>query len=1015
MPPPTKRTAVDAELNNTTVPPRAEFMPDDGPPVCSEDYLDASFFDALEYQLGSENDTQIAKSGFEMLLPEHQAAQVDSLDSTSTAVSDEEKQQEEESTAAVEKILTESRAFESAIRELVDPDGKYSPDTPGTIELVATMRKRQAEAVESLRSETVRFQRAEEDLRHGWEDKKAVFERVIRGQNTRLHLTQEENDELLVNNEALRTENAASKAKYERMKERYNHNLKTLNTTKESAEQDAETAMATVEGRIDALKETHKRENSATEHKNRQEQNTLICRRRMVEDSLADARRQVAVGEQQHNSAMKNRDGTIRELNATVRQLRSTVATSQELTAFAKRDLKTQLSDQRRENDRQIENLRNQLHESKDEAKTLRGWKAKAEGEHRNAQQLSNRLEEVTTTLREDKEYVVDRLKLDIGGLERTIATNDATIAELGRSIMTWESGQEVKDLKSQYLEAQKRIRQSTNEKQGLQRRLKSLEMDISSLKRTVEDKDREIRENREEWAGEKGTLEQALQQANSVSNRDTQQKTGKLEEEKQELLRQLGTAHGNEQRIHTQVKELEGEKARSAEQLQNMTNEKDRKIQGLEQTIVDASLRFDRRVEEEVGRQLQVAIEAKEVQVRDEAEREYGRRKLENDPEREKAVRDATEEANKTIQAKWDSERMTYLEKMNEATETENNLRNDIRVLKSQSDGSANAAQSMSIHKADLEPPNNAKELISLARELDEALDLFEEIEERGILKMCGERILLRELNEAKKALSSVKREVQQPKPDQNDLLYIMSEATIDEGRFQQCDPRKRPVLIRQARAANETLQSLQKVLRTNPEVQKDAVLEILRSPTKIKAKALPDKNQAQDGSVDSAVALARQGEGDFKMGEASEMQNTAMPEAPETGMPRRSLADILATLQSSKQKPSGVTNSAENLLVPPMSSGQAAQQDRPPQQENGAKPQGLAMPNQDESVNQLPLPGLFQPQSATQDLLSGLLLPQSVQTVPLAGSFQTQRDIRIPRGFTRRMRLSERSNRST
>lgn len=267
MPPPTKRTAVDAELNNTTVPPRAEFMPDDGPPVCSEDYLDASFFDALEYQLGSENDTQIAKSGFEMLLPEHQAAQVDSLDSTSTAVSDEEKQQEEESTAAVEKILTESRAFESAIRELVDPDGKYSPDTPGTIELVATMRKRQAEAVESLRSETVRFQRAEEDLRHGWEDKKAVFERVIRGQNTRLHLTQEENDELLVNNEALRTENAASKAKYERMKERYNHNLKTLNTTKESAEQDAETAMATVEGRIDALKETHKRENSATEHK----------------------------------------------------------------------------------------------------------------------------------------------------------------------------------------------------------------------------------------------------------------------------------------------------------------------------------------------------------------------------------------------------------------------------------------------------------------------------------------------------------------------------------------------------------------------------------------------------------------------------------------------------------------------------------------------------------------------------------------------------------------------------
>ena len=655
-----------------------------------------------------------------------------------------------------------------------------------------------------------------------------------------------------------RGENVASKAKYGRMKERYHKHLQILKTAKESAEQDAETAMTTVEGRIDALKETHEQENSATNDKNRQEQNTLICRRRMVEGSLADARLQVSVNGQQHSSAIEDKNGIIRELKAMVRQLGSTVTKSQALTAFAKRDLQTQLHKQRRENDSQMETLRSRLNESNDEVKTLRGWKAKAEGEQRYNQRLSNRLEEERTTLREDKKHVVDRLKLDISGLERTITTNDTTIAGLERNIVSLESGQEVKDLKSQYSKAQKRIRQSTKEKEGFQGQIKSCEIELSGLKSTAEVKDREIQQNKEEWAGEKRTLEQALQQAKLVSDQDTQQKIGK--------------------------------------------------IQGLEQTIVDANSRFERRVEEEVGRQLKAAVEAKEVQVRDEAEREYGRRKLENDQEREKAVKDAAEEASKSIQAKWDSERRTYTEKMNEATETENNLRNEIRALISQSDESANAAQSMSIIKADLEPPNDPKGLESSARELDEALDLFEEIEECGILRICGERLLLRELNKARRTLSSVKREVQQPKPDQNDLLFIISEATIDEGRFQQCDSRKRPVLIRQARAANETLQSLLKILSTNLEVQKDAVLEILRSPTKNETEALLYENGGQDRSVGSVPALVRQGEGDFKINGASEMQNTAMPEAPETGMPRRSLTDILATLQRSKQKLRGV-----------------------------------------------------------------------------------------------------------
>lgn len=42
---------------------------------------------------------------------------------------------------------------------------------------------------------------------------------------------------------------------------------------------------------------------------------------------------------------------------------------------------------------------------------------------------------------------------------------------------------------------------------------------------------------------------------------------------------------------------------------------------------------------------------------------------------------------------------------------------------------------------------------------------------------------------------------------------------------------------------------------------------------------------------------AKTRSGGADLNMGEASEMQDTPMPEASETGMPCRSVADLLAT----------------------------------------------------------------------------------------------------------------------
>lgn len=97
---------------------------------------------------------------------------------------------------------------------------------------------------------------------------------------------------------------------------------------------------------------------------------------------------------------------------------------------------------------------------------------------------------------------------------------------------------------------------------------------------------------------------------------------------------------------------------------------------------------------------------------------------------------------------------------------------------------------------------------------------------------------------------------------------------------------------------------------------------------------------------------------------------------------------------------------NGVDNRLVPPVFPGQAAQQDRTPQQESGAKNQGFVLPKWDKSVDLPPLPGLFQSQNLDQAPLPGWLQPQSQETVPWAGSFQPPGEIKMPRGFTKLMR---------
>ena len=772
-------------------------------------------------------------------------------------------EQSERICADLSRMVTEKEALEAHIRQAADPKGSRGLAAMDLDDLIKWMMHEHERSTNDLR---MKNNKREDELY----DTKQVFEAIVIGQNLAMQQKDLERVEARLEARELKDENLdlretvdKAKEKYEERKEKWRRRIRTAEEVAEEARLTAEEATTGVESRIKELRQAHANELSTAAFQNFQERNSIICSKRMVQDSLAEARNKVIAWEQQHEATVKENQRTVNDLKALVRQLRSEVTTSELLTASAERRLQERREEQCKEKDSEINTLRKQLRESQDQVKSLDQCKATLERMKQQNQRLSGDLEEQTATLRTDKEHVIGRLKLDIGGLERTIKANEATIRRLQKKITGLQSGQEIKDLKD---EAQRHLHQCATEIRGLKQKISSLELETAALRRTIEDNDKKVQQDSGKWAAEKRTIEQALKQTKSASDRSMRRKVRKFKGEKQGLSRTLRAARSNEQSVRTQVQALQREQAQTTEQYRNAMNERGQKIQTLEQTIVDAKSQFERQVGLEVQRQLEVAVSAKEESVR----------KPEDEEEKTKAV----EEAKKTIQAQLDSERRTHLESKNEATKTEKDLRAEIGALKSQIDGHTNAAEAMSIAKADPNPGDDTKELAILAREVDEAYRLFAEIEEHGIQKICGERHLLIELNKAKKVLASVKHEAQQAEPDMNDLLDAISEAIINKDRFPQCDSRKRPVLLGQARAANERLQSLQRLFRTTFEVQKDAVFEILQSLTRHEANS-------------------RRKEEESNTGEASETRNMTVSGASETtGKPPRTLAAILATL---------------------------------------------------------------------------------------------------------------------
>lgn len=589
------------------------------------------------------------------------------------------KQHDGSSTAAVEEVPTESQVFENAIRELVDPEGSSESNLENLVKHVAEMKQQRTEAEEKLESETTRFQRAERDLRNGWEDSRYYFERVIDGQNEFARETQGENHAFWVAERNLKDENERLREELQSTSDEHRRHVVRLNAQKHFAEDAERTAKEEVEGRMKAQRQGDEKKIADAASQHLQEGNSLRCQIRMVSDSLTTVQNQLVNAERQYQTAIRNKDRTIENLEARIEGMEPAVAAAQEREANNTQVLERQLKDQRKKKDGEISTLKSQRREAKLEVqalnKSFEKAEAAAESEKLQSQRLSDRLDEQTTTLRENNEHVVIGLKLDIEGLQRTIRDDQFEIDRLEGRITQLESGEELQGLRSQLLASQRKSRKSAKDAKELKEQLQKSQRETEELQQAVQAQEKKSSEEAEEALKKDADVNKQLEEAARVSQKaeelskenealkeqlkqaaraaeDKNVKARELEEQKDELSRKLGVAQSAEQSMRGEMERLQNERGAAAAEYERIVREKGDEI-----------------------RRLQEHNHAKT--------REAGREQVK--AAAEKAATEAAEGVRLALQKQLDDERQSSRQAQEKATKTENDLRNQVAVLESQ------------------------------------------------------------------------------------------------------------------------------------------------------------------------------------------------------------------------------------------------------------------------------------------------------------------------------------------
>lgn len=693
----------NVRLNAPTLHPLTNTTPNDVQLSDADNLSSEPFLDLSQSHQAPEHDTCITRTAVEVPLPEQIVVEIDSLGNSTNTTREEvqEVQEEEDRTgvaeevsteiqateqqdgnnlAVVEEVPTESQAFEKAIRELVDPEGKSESNLENLVKQVTEMKQQRTEAEGKLESETVRFQRAERDLRNGWEDSREYFERVIDGQNEFAREIQGENYAFWVAERNLKDENERLRAELQSSSDEHRRHIARLNAQKEFAENAERTAKEEVEDRMKTQRQGYEKKIADAASQHSQEENSLRCQMRMVSDSLTTAQNQLVIAGVQHRTAISNKDRTIEKLEARIEGTEPAVAAAQEREAMNTQVLERQLKDQRTKKDGEISTLKSQLREAKLEVqvltKSLQKAEAAVKSEKLQSQRLSDRLDEGMTTLREDKKHVVDGLKLDIAGLQRTIRDNELKIDSLEGQIIRLESGEEVRGLRSQLLASQKRSRKSAQDAKDLERRLQKSQSETEELQQAVQAQEKKSSEEAEEALKKNADVNKQLEEAASVF-----QKAEKLSKENEALKEQLKQA----------ARAAEEDKKITARELEEQRNESSRKLsmaQSAEQSLRGEMERLQNERGAAAAEHERIVME-KDVEIhrlRQEHHAKAGEAVKEQEKAAaKKAATDAAEGVRLALQKQLDDERQSSRQAQEKATKTENDLRNEIDALKSQ------------------------------------------------------------------------------------------------------------------------------------------------------------------------------------------------------------------------------------------------------------------------------------------------------------------------------------------
>ena len=670
-----------------------------------------------------------------------------------------------------------------------------------------------------------------------------------------------------VENSRLNRENTGLKEKFKGKKEGYKREIELLKAEKQYAEDAKNTALAEVEGRISHEKAKHERERLAAEDRHRQAMNSELCKKHEVSKEVALTEERLNTAEVNYEAALQKKDKEISGLKTELRRVEPAVAAAVERETSTKDQLEKQLRDQRMDKDGEISKLQKQLREAEKEARSLKQssstLKSTAEWSQTQIQQLSTRFDEEKTSLREDRDRIVDDYKREKATLETVIRDGEAVINSLELKIAEFESGEEVRSLRRQLQVLNKKRRRSAKE-----------------AKKTSQEAKKTSKEN--------GELKEQLAEVTRLAEKGHNQAVQEFQEQKEKLSREIEDVQSREEKMRADIQRVQNEKGQIATQQQTTVMEKDEEIMRLRQEVQLADERrqtatdYEKIFQEkdaEIGR-LQQAVElAKQGEIAKNRAMEAVQAQVAV----EKAAKDAADAQKITLQHQLDDDRQAFQVAQDKATETETNMRNEIIALKSEG---SKVAEPHSDNPASDQTSKGAQEVAVLCAQANDANNLLLEIGKLGVVQGSPEHSTLCELNDAKLALHRFKVELRKPNgaASKPRLVNLIAGLDVNEERFQQFSL-DTPQLVEQTRKTNARLRRLQKILDTNADLQKDAMLEaldteipnerVIRKPRALKRPGKPDSGTPANG-----------------------------PTLPSESMPKRDnpqpFADLLASLSS-------------------------------------------------------------------------------------------------------------------